>query len=355
MEEKNAFVLMPFAEEFADVFQHFISESLTSAGYKVQRADDIKSQNNIIRDIIVGITTSDLIVADLTGSNPNVYYELGIAHALNKNVILLTQEIGELPFDLRSYRVIAYSIHFAKMNLAKEELTELATEAFKGKLLFGNPVKDFANTPQIIAANQVSATTEENEELGIIDHKINLEDGFGALAAVISDVGDKLVNDLTPKIISSTEMLNSGKKTSKQQRNIVKELSDEMREYSSFVKPRNLKYRETLKSLESGLEYLLNNNFEIDDDNQKNEISNFLEILNATSKSASTGKLGFLALIESMNALPPIEKSFNREKVFMVSELDTFVDNIDQTISMIARINVLGNNLINKILQTLPK
>ena len=136
---------MPFAAEFEDVYKYLISEGLESAGYIVKRADDIKSQSNIIGDIVKGITTSDLIVADLTGANPNVYYELGIAHALNKKVILITQEIDDLPFDLRSYRVIGYSVYFAKMNQAKKELSELANEAFNGRLPFGNPVKDFGN------------------------------------------------------------------------------------------------------------------------------------------------------------------------------------------------------------------
>ena len=141
MSNKKAFVLMPFAEELSDVYKYLISESLDAAGYEAKRADDILSQNNILGDIIEGIATSDLIVADLTGANPNVYYELGIAYALNKKVILLTQAIDELPFDLRSFRVVSYSIHFSKMNQAKEELIAMASEATKGNLPFGNPVK----------------------------------------------------------------------------------------------------------------------------------------------------------------------------------------------------------------------
>lgn len=143
MNNKNAFVIMPFSEDFIDIYQFLIVGGLKDAGYVVKRADDIRSQSNILGDIVEGIVSSDLIVADLTGANPNVYYELGIAHALNKKVILLTQEIDELPFDLRSYRVVAYSEHFSRMNQAKVELSQLAKDALKGKLPFGNPVKDF--------------------------------------------------------------------------------------------------------------------------------------------------------------------------------------------------------------------
>ena len=83
------------------------------------RADDIRAHQNILKDIISALAESALIVADLTGSNPNVYYELGLAHAFRKRVILLTQQVDDLPFDLRSYRVIPYSTYFAEVAKAK--------------------------------------------------------------------------------------------------------------------------------------------------------------------------------------------------------------------------------------------
>ena len=80
-----------------------------------------------MRDIIEMIEKSDLIIADLTSSNPNVYYELGIAHAFGKPVIHLVQSpVEDVPFDLRSYRLITYSTDFAEIDQAKEELAEYA-------------------------------------------------------------------------------------------------------------------------------------------------------------------------------------------------------------------------------------
>jgi hypothetical protein len=72
MSTKTAFVLMPFDDEFNDVYKHFIHDCLLNAGYVVKRADEIKGQNNILGDIVGGIIKSDLIVADLTGANPKV-------------------------------------------------------------------------------------------------------------------------------------------------------------------------------------------------------------------------------------------------------------------------------------------
>ena len=64
---------------------------------------------NIVEDIWKALLTSQYVVADVTGKNSNVYYELGIAHTLGKKVILLTQEISDIPFDTRHLRHIVYS------------------------------------------------------------------------------------------------------------------------------------------------------------------------------------------------------------------------------------------------------
>lgn len=342
---------MPFAEEFADIYQYLIADGLKSAGYNVKRADDIKSQSNIIGDIIEGIISSDLIVADLTGSNPNVYYELGIAHALNKKAILLTQEIDELPFDLRSYRVVSYSIHFSKMNQAKRELSQLASEAFSGNLPFGNPVKDFGKVTRqnkkIFDSLDSESTEGRDDELGLLDYRVRLEDGFEKLGEIVTNVGSKLEDEVTPEITRSGEKLRSGKYSTKQQRNIIRDLANHLQEYGAFVKPSNEKYRALLKDIESSLEYLLGGAMQPEGDEAK-KLQEFIDILTSVEHSAFDGRQGITSLIETMDALPKIEKNFNRAKVFMATELKEFVANIDQTISVIARAGRLGKSLIEK-------
>lgn len=351
MSTKKAFVLMPFAEELSDVYRCLIADGLAKAGYEVKRADDILSQNNILNDIVSGIVSSDLIVADLTGANPNVYYELGIAHALNKNVILLTQDIEELPFDLRSYRVVSYSVHFAKMNQAKEELCELASAAIKGKLPFGNPVKDFCGTKQNDAESLISDSnvSKENSEAdyGLLDYRVILEDGFEELGQIVTDVGSKLENEVTPEITQSGEKLNSGKYSTKQQRNIIRDLAGHLQEYGAFAKPHNERYRNLLNEMENSLESILGGEFEVEDGAEK-DLQDFIEVLAGLEESAFAGRQSFASLIETMDALPRIEKSFNRAKLFMATELKEFVSNIDQTISVISRAVRLGKSLLEK-------
>lgn len=348
---KKAFVLMPFAEELSDVYRYLIADGLISAGYKVKRADDILSQNNILGDIVGAIISSDLIVADLTGANPNVYYEVGIAHALNKNVILLTQNIEDLPFDLRSYRVISYSVHFSKMNQAKEELYELASGAFKGTVPFGNPVKDFCGTKQDgmnISIYGSSVTEDDSDaDYGLLDYRVRLEDGFEELSLIVHEVGSKLEYEVTPEITKSGEQLNYGNYSTKQQRNIIRDLAAHLQEYGAFLKPKNERYRKLLSELESSLEFILGGEFEIEEGAEK-ELRNFVEVLVGVEESAFGGRQSFVSLIDTMDALPKIEKSFNRAKVFMAAELKEFVGNIDQTISVISRAVRLGKALLDK-------
>jgi len=105
----RAFVLMPFGEAFDPVYSGLLEPALAAAGYEVTRADSVIDQQNVLRDIVTGIERADLVVADLTGLNPNVFYELGIAHGLGIATILITQALDEVPFELRAYRVKAYS------------------------------------------------------------------------------------------------------------------------------------------------------------------------------------------------------------------------------------------------------
>lgn len=346
--KKNAFVLMPFAEELSDVYEHLIKGSLMDAGYDVARADDIRSQNNILCDIVQGIANSDLIVSDLTGSNPNVYYELGIAHALNKKVILITQNIDELPFDLRSYRVIGYSTHFSRMNDARNELKELASQALDENLPFGNPVSDFASVADVKQLqNEERPSVDDQNDLGLFDYRVMLEEGFGEMTVILTRVSSKLELELTPEINKAGEKIVQKGLSTKQQRNIIRELAKHLQSYGAFLKPDNESYRKCLSSVESALENILSRNFEVDKD-EKEDLLDFMGTLKGLESSAYEGRQGIQQLVEAMEAQPKIERDFNRARVFVVSELKTFINNIDQTAAIISRAQLLGNSLIDK-------
>ena len=141
--KQRAFVLMPFEDELEWAYTDLIQPAFSAAGFDVIRADDIENQQNILRDIVVSISDFELVVAELTYSNPNVYYELGLAHALGRQVVLLTQDIAGVPFDLKSYRVFEYDNKHSSFSATKHRLTSLAQSIVNGKVQFGSPISDF--------------------------------------------------------------------------------------------------------------------------------------------------------------------------------------------------------------------
>jgi hypothetical protein len=126
IEPKLCFVVMPFNSALKNVYDAIKSTIDNYCGLKCKRADEISNSGRITNDIWKNISKARFLIADLTDRNPNVFYELGLAHALNKQVILLTQNTDEVPFDLREIRYITYDSN----NLAslRTELIEYAKE-----------------------------------------------------------------------------------------------------------------------------------------------------------------------------------------------------------------------------------
>lgn len=102
------FILMPFSSEFDDIYELGIKAACTDSGAYAERVDEQIFHSSILERIYNQIARADLIVADMTGRNPNVFYECGYAHALGKRVVLLTQNSEDIPFDLKHYPHIVY-------------------------------------------------------------------------------------------------------------------------------------------------------------------------------------------------------------------------------------------------------
>jgi len=103
------FVLMPFDCQFHPVYDDHIRNVVKAEGLSCLRADEITSTNIITWDIWEKINRARFIIADLSGKNANVFYEVGVAHTLSKDVILLTRDIEDVPFDLKALRCIVYA------------------------------------------------------------------------------------------------------------------------------------------------------------------------------------------------------------------------------------------------------
>jgi len=104
----HCFHLCPFSDPFNAIYSDHVCKSASTAGFTIDRADEIFGTEPIIDDIWQAINSSAVVIADVTGKNPNVMYEIGMAHTVGRPVIIMAQSMDDVPFDLKHYRCIIY-------------------------------------------------------------------------------------------------------------------------------------------------------------------------------------------------------------------------------------------------------
>jgi hypothetical protein len=131
--EKLCFIIMPFTDKLNPIYESIIKPVIKDLKLEYLRADEIFTSKPIVEDIWDNVKKARFLIADLTDRNPNVFYELGLAHALNKEVILLTQDINDVPFDLRHFRIIVYQDSISGADKLKSTLKDFINEQINGK------------------------------------------------------------------------------------------------------------------------------------------------------------------------------------------------------------------------------
>ena len=114
------FVLMPFDKKNDDIYEFGIKGAATDVGAYAERLDKQIFTEGMLDRIFNQISKADVIVADMTGRNPNVFYEVGYAQALGEIVLLVTENTDDIPFDLKHRQHTAYG---GKISLLRTELT----------------------------------------------------------------------------------------------------------------------------------------------------------------------------------------------------------------------------------------
>jgi len=114
--------ILPFREPFTTVYNDCIRPPLQDVGFRVMKADEIFAPANYITENIWRlINRSALLIADVTTRNPNVFYELGIAHTIGRDVIIISQNKEDVPFDIQN---LQYYLYNADNENGKEKLRE---------------------------------------------------------------------------------------------------------------------------------------------------------------------------------------------------------------------------------------
>lgn len=150
---KDCFVAMPIRSPGSDEHGHFegvyhmLRSTLEGLGYRVSRSDKSHSPGNINKEIVARLAEAPLVVADLTDLNPNVFYELGVRHALRRagTILLIDKKRSpSIPFDLSAYRVIQYEGSVSGIASLMDQLKEaVVAVASKGEEVGDSPVHDW--------------------------------------------------------------------------------------------------------------------------------------------------------------------------------------------------------------------
>lgn len=118
----DIFVAMPFQDRLKPVYTDHILKVAKKLHLTCKRGDDFFTANRIMDDVWSAVYHAKLCIVDCTERNPNVFYELGIAHTLGRKTILITQVIEDIPFDVRHMRTIIYEYTPPGMNRFEETL-----------------------------------------------------------------------------------------------------------------------------------------------------------------------------------------------------------------------------------------
>jgi hypothetical protein len=205
---KRCFVISPLGEvgsetrRKADDFLQYIvlaCPAITEAAYEVLRADKLNEPGRITSQITRAIVEADLVIADVTGANPNVYYEMALRHAVGKALIVCAEDPTTLPFDTRDNRTVFYTMHSRRAEEARAELDRQIQAINKEGFKPDNPIADangiinLASTGQEGSALVLERLAEIASRLGTLENQQRVITTRGFIAATPVAVADKSV------------------------------------------------------------------------------------------------------------------------------------------------------------------
>ncbi|OPL14238.1 MAG: hypothetical protein AVO38_11960 [delta proteobacterium ML8_D] len=158
MSNKNVFVIMPFSSttsctenEWLEVYENVFKPAIEECNYSCDRA--APQTGALIKSIIKELRSSRIVLADLTDQNPNVFYELGVRHALSNRTILVSQDAVHIPSDLRGYWSILYGLTPGKVSQFKKDIKRVVERIENTPDENDNPVSDFLDQEYVGVSN----------------------------------------------------------------------------------------------------------------------------------------------------------------------------------------------------------
>lgn len=153
----KVFIAMPFNDDkYNIIYNKYIKPMLKEMYYEPIRVDEKTNPGDVMEFVWKEINESAFVIADVSIANPNVLYEIGIAHTLGKEVIVLTDSPDEVPFDIRKNRYLSYSIYDEKSIKEMKEKLESAIKIISSKMNYG-----FKEKTQILSIDEIENLADE--------------------------------------------------------------------------------------------------------------------------------------------------------------------------------------------------
>ena len=344
MSKTKVFVIMPFADDFFESYE-MIKEHF-SDDFEFSHAGEEDNQQNILADIIPPIYAADIVLADLTGLNPNVMYELGIAHSFNKKTIMITRDdLGSLPFDLKQYRAKDYSTHFKKFYDLIAYLEKNLQGARDGSVIFNNPVGDFMDrskiAPEELFRKEIIRVDIPEGEMGFLDFLAEIEEDTENMTKDIQNMSLEMqtmsggINECTAEIKRVNKTGGSG--TASFVRKQSRKAAEYIETFSKQLKAHNVTISYYWTKIEKNILGLLENNISARQEN-KESLVKYMKALFKMKDSIILSNESVQNLKETSLKNLGIERSMNQAIRFLDQDLSAYIDMTEQMINSIERI-----------------
>lgn len=342
-DKRKVFVIMPFQDEFFEIYEMLKIEFFEK--YEFTNAGEEGNQQNILRDIIEPIYNADIVIADLTGLNPNVMYELGVAHTFNKKTIVITKDdLSDLPFDLKQYRAKDYSVHFKKFAELLEYLKVNMDGAIDGNVSYSNPVKDFMTLAGIENSNWYSEAPvdlEDDSDKGFLDFLVEIEVNTNYLAKDIQQMTEEMetMSQGVSESLAEIERVNKtgGNSVASFARKETKKVARYVDEFVTKLRVHNRSIETLWDKVEQNILGLLENPYVTHEENKQNLVK-YLQSLIGMQIAIRASNKSVEELKNSMEKNKGLERSLNQAIRFCVEDLTTYIGNTERISTSIDKI-----------------
>ncbi len=344
MGKTKVFVIMPFTDEFFESYE-MIKEHFND-DFEFSHAGEEDNQQNILADIIPPIYNADIVLADLTGLNPNVMYELGIAHSFNKKTIVITRDnLSCLPFDLKQYRAKDYSTHFKSFYDLIIYLEKNLNGARDGSVIFNNPVGDFIDCskidPEKLFIKESIEIDIPDDEKGFLDFLADIEEDTEKMTTDINTMSSEMetmscgMNECTAEIERVNKTGGSG--TASFVRKQSKKAAGYIATFSKQLKNHNSTITSYWSRIEKNTLGLLENNIAAKSEN-RNSLIEYIKALHNMKMSVTSSNEAVQNLKETSLKKQGIERTMNQAIRFLDADLSSYIEMTEQICKSIDRI-----------------